>query len=130
MSAVSAEFSHAPANVAASSGQDPGRSPRQNPSQNDGPNRADRSEPPHGEQDADGGRRARPDAKRTPGTDFGPNELLVDELYQRYQADPGSVDRAWWNFFADYRPSYREKAAFELWPKMASFFDTHLKGKK
>ncbi len=33
-------------------------------------------------------------------------------------------------FFADYRPSYREKAAFELWPKMASFFDTHLKGKK
>src|SRR5215831_13035927 len=37
-------------------------------------------------------------------TDFGPNEWLVDELYQRYQADPGSVDRAWWNFFADYRP--------------------------
>ncbi|HXS66452.1 MAG TPA: multifunctional oxoglutarate decarboxylase/oxoglutarate dehydrogenase thiamine pyrophosphate-binding subunit/dihydrolipoyllysine-residue succinyltransferase subunit [Streptosporangiaceae bacterium] len=38
------------------------------------------------------------------GTDFGPNEWLVDELYQRYQKDPGSVDRAWWNFFADYRP--------------------------
>jgi 2-oxoglutarate decarboxylase len=37
-------------------------------------------------------------------TDFGPNEWLVDELYQRYQADPGSVDRAWWNFFADYHP--------------------------
>jgi 2-oxoglutarate decarboxylase len=36
--------------------------------------------------------------------DFGPNEWLVDELYQRYQADPGSVDRAWWNFFADYHP--------------------------
>jgi carboxymethylenebutenolidase len=30
-------------------------------------------------------------------------------------------------FFADYRPSYREAAAFELWPKMVSFFDTHLK---
>lgn len=30
-------------------------------------------------------------------------------------------------FFADYRPSYREKAAFELWPKMVSFFQTHLK---
>ncbi len=29
-------------------------------------------------------------------------------------------------FFADYRPSYREKAAFELWPKMVSFFKTHL----
>ena len=38
-------------------------------------------------------------------TDFGPNECLVDELYQRYQADPGSVDRAWWSFFADYHPA-------------------------
>src|SRR6516162_8471311 len=38
-------------------------------------------------------------------TDFGPNEWLVDELYQRYLADPGSVDRAWWSFFADYRPT-------------------------
>jgi multifunctional 2-oxoglutarate metabolism enzyme len=37
-------------------------------------------------------------------TDFGPNEWLVDELYQRYLADPGSVDMAWWNFFADYSP--------------------------
>jgi 2-oxoglutarate decarboxylase len=36
--------------------------------------------------------------------DFGPNQWLVDELYQRYQADPGSVDQAWWSFFADYRP--------------------------
>src|SRR5271169_3155752 len=36
--------------------------------------------------------------------DFGPNEWLVDELYQRYLDDPGSVDRAWWSFFADYRP--------------------------
>ena len=26
-------------------------------------------------------------------------------LYQRYLADPGSVDRAWWSFFADYQPS-------------------------
>jgi carboxymethylenebutenolidase len=30
-------------------------------------------------------------------------------------------------FFADYRPSYREAAAFELWPKMVSFFKNHLK---
>jgi carboxymethylenebutenolidase len=30
-------------------------------------------------------------------------------------------------FFADVRPDrYREKAAFELWPKMLSFFKTHL----
>src|SRR5262245_53660486 len=39
------------------------------------------------------------------GADFGANEWLVDELYQRYLADPGSVDRAWWSFFADYRPT-------------------------
>jgi carboxymethylenebutenolidase len=30
-------------------------------------------------------------------------------------------------FFADYRPSYREKSAFDLWPKMVAFFRTHLK---
>src|SRR5580692_3974142 len=36
--------------------------------------------------------------------DFGPNEWLVDELYERYLTDPGSVDKAWWSFFADYRP--------------------------
>jgi multifunctional 2-oxoglutarate metabolism enzyme len=35
--------------------------------------------------------------------DFGPNQWLVDEMYQRYLADPGSVDRAWWSFFADYQ---------------------------
>jgi 2-oxoglutarate dehydrogenase E1 component len=36
--------------------------------------------------------------------DFGANEWLVDELHQRYLADPASVDPAWWNFFADYHP--------------------------
>lgn len=35
---------------------------------------------------------------------FGPNEWLVDELYQQYLQDKNSVDRAWWEFFADYRP--------------------------
>ena len=29
-------------------------------------------------------------------------------------------------FFADYRPSYREAAAFDLWPKMVAFFREHL----
>src|SRR5213080_4124480 len=43
-------------------------------------------------------------AQPAAGPDFGPNEWLVDELYQRYLADPGSVDMAWWNFFADYQP--------------------------
>jgi 2-oxoglutarate decarboxylase len=38
-------------------------------------------------------------------TNFGANEWLVEELYQRYLADPGSVDRAWWSFSADYHPA-------------------------
>ena len=29
-------------------------------------------------------------------------------------------------FIADYRPSYREAAAFDLWPKMVAFFRQHL----
>jgi len=45
-----------------------------------------------------------PDHAAPGGADFGANEWLVDELYERYLADPGSVDRAWWSFFADYRP--------------------------
>ncbi|MDQ1538274.1 MAG: multifunctional 2-oxoglutarate metabolism enzyme, partial [Actinomycetota bacterium] len=35
---------------------------------------------------------------------FGPNEWLVDELYQQYLEDKNSVDEAWWEFFADYEP--------------------------
>ncbi|KNX36593.1 multifunctional oxoglutarate decarboxylase/oxoglutarate dehydrogenase thiamine pyrophosphate-binding subunit/dihydrolipoyllysine-residue succinyltransferase subunit [Luteipulveratus halotolerans] len=35
---------------------------------------------------------------------FGPNEWLVDELYQQYLNDKNSVDEAWWEFFADYQP--------------------------
>ena len=38
-------------------------------------------------------------------TGFGANEWLVDELYQAYLADKSSVDEAWWDFFADYKPS-------------------------
>ena len=36
---------------------------------------------------------------------FGPNEWLVDEIYQQYLADRESVDPAWWDFFADYTPA-------------------------
>ncbi|MGB4834597.1 MAG: hypothetical protein WBP28_00775, partial [Nostocoides sp.] len=35
---------------------------------------------------------------------FGPNEWIVDELYESYLVDRNSVDRAWWDFFATYRP--------------------------
>jgi 2-oxoglutarate decarboxylase len=43
-------------------------------------------------------------AGRNPAAAFGPNEWLVDEIYQQYLQDPNSVDRAWWDFFADYKP--------------------------
>ena len=35
-------------------------------------------------------------------SDFGPNEWLVEEMYQRFQEDPSAVDPAWHEFFADY----------------------------
>ncbi|MGJ6968693.1 multifunctional oxoglutarate decarboxylase/oxoglutarate dehydrogenase thiamine pyrophosphate-binding subunit/dihydrolipoyllysine-residue succinyltransferase subunit [Streptosporangium sp. G11] len=43
-------------------------------------------------------------SRTNPLAAFGQNEWLVDELYQKYLQDPESVDRAWWNFFADYSP--------------------------
>ncbi|MGN6613243.1 MAG: multifunctional oxoglutarate decarboxylase/oxoglutarate dehydrogenase thiamine pyrophosphate-binding subunit/dihydrolipoyllysine-residue succinyltransferase subunit, partial [Angustibacter sp.] len=43
-------------------------------------------------------------ASSDPMAAFGPNEWLVDELYQQYLKDRSSVDRAWWEFFEDYTP--------------------------
>ena len=39
-----------------------------------------------------------------PSNQFGPNDWLVDELYQQYLEDKRQVDPAWWDFFADYNP--------------------------
>ena len=39
-----------------------------------------------------------------PMATFGPNDWLVDELYQQYLTDKDSVDRARWAFFEDYSP--------------------------
>ena len=36
---------------------------------------------------------------------FGPNEWLVEEMYQRFLDDPSAVDPAWHDFFADYKPA-------------------------
>ncbi|WP_282595182.1 multifunctional oxoglutarate decarboxylase/oxoglutarate dehydrogenase thiamine pyrophosphate-binding subunit/dihydrolipoyllysine-residue succinyltransferase subunit [Naasia sp. SYSU D00057] len=36
--------------------------------------------------------------------EFGANEWLVDELYERYQADKNSVDRSWWPVLESYHP--------------------------
>ena len=35
-----------------------------------------------------------------PSPDFGTNQWLVEEMYDRYKADPGSVDPTWQAFFA------------------------------
>ena len=44
-------------------------------------------------------------ASSDPLTAFGPNEWLVDELFEQYKKDKNSVDKAWWEFFADYDPN-------------------------
>ena len=35
-------------------------------------------------------------------------------MYQRYLADPASVDAAWHEFFADYKPAVETSAAMPL----------------
>jgi 2-oxoglutarate decarboxylase len=42
-----------------------------------------------------------------PTAQFGTNEWLVEEMYQRFLDDPASVDPAWHDFFADYRSGSR-----------------------
>ena len=39
-----------------------------------------------------------------PPDQFGPNDWLVDELYQQFLQDRNSVDPAWWDFFAGFTP--------------------------
>ncbi|HTI27983.1 MAG TPA: 2-oxo acid dehydrogenase subunit E2, partial [Kutzneria sp.] len=41
---------------------------------------------------------------------FGPNEWLVEEMYDQFLADPSSVDPAWHDFFADYKATQRTAA--------------------
>ena len=61
-------------------------------------------------------------AQDNPLVGFGPNEWIVEDMYQRYLADPASVDPAWHDFFADYRPAgepVRTAAATVLPPRTA-----------
>ena len=39
------------------------------------------------------------------GGSFGSNEWLVDEMYERYLADPNSVEANWQEFFSGYKPA-------------------------
>ena len=44
-------------------------------------------------------------SQQSPLAGFGPNEWLVDEIYQQYLPDKDSVNPAWWEFFEDYSPA-------------------------
>jgi multifunctional 2-oxoglutarate metabolism enzyme len=44
-------------------------------------------------------------APRDPMATFGPNEWLVEEMYEKYKQDPNSVDQVWWDFFKDFAPA-------------------------
>ena len=46
-----------------------------------------------------------------PQADFGANEWLVDELYEKYQQDKNLVDKAWWSFFESYTPGAESASA-------------------
>ncbi len=55
-----------------------------------------------------------------PTSGFGPNEWLVEELHQQWLEDPGSVDPAWADLFADREPpttSTRQAAASDAGPQ-------------
>ena len=45
------------------------------------------------------------------GGSFGPNEWLVDEMFEKYLVDPNSVDAAWGEFFANYTPNANGSSA-------------------
>ena len=45
----------------------------------------------------------------SPASQFGPNEWLVEEMYDQFLADPSSVDAAWHEFFADFSPTQERK---------------------
>ncbi|WP_081911178.1 multifunctional oxoglutarate decarboxylase/oxoglutarate dehydrogenase thiamine pyrophosphate-binding subunit/dihydrolipoyllysine-residue succinyltransferase subunit [Amycolatopsis vancoresmycina] len=46
----------------------------------------------------------------SPASQFGPNEWLVEEMYDQFLADPSSVDAAWHDFFADFKPTQSAQA--------------------
>ena len=49
----------------------------------------------------------------SPASQFGPNEWLVEEMYDQFLADPSSVDAAWHDFFADYKPTQSAQSKSE-----------------
>ena len=52
--------------------------------------------------------------------DFGTNQWLVEEMYERFQEDPSSVDASWVTFFKNGAPAadqrHRAGQRPPLWP--------------
>src|SRR3954452_23524010 len=44
-------------------------------------------------------------AIESPAAAFGANSWLVEEMYEQYRSDPGSVSETWQEFFSDYKPA-------------------------
>ncbi len=64
--------------------------------------------------------------------DDNPSPAVLAQVEERLEAAGADVtlkvfDDAGHAFLADYRPSYREGPAHELWPQLISFFDEHLR---
>jgi carboxymethylenebutenolidase len=64
--------------------------------------------------------------------DQNPSPVDADELRRRLEqahktATVNVFAGAGHAFLADYRPTYREGPAFELWPQIVSFFETYLR---
>src|SRR5260221_11749189 len=107
MSAVSSESPRTSADLMAQANGRSGANEPSAPGGADDPRRPGVARGP-GETDQAGqaGRVAQPHAAAT-STDFGANQWLVDELYQRYLADPRPFDRALGEFFSDSHPRPR-----------------------
>ncbi len=45
------------------------------------------------------------------GSGFGANSWLVEEMYEQFRSDPGSVSETWREFFSDYKPAITPAAA-------------------
>jgi 2-oxoglutarate decarboxylase len=46
-----------------------------------------------------------PDREHPSSASFGPNAWLVDEMFEEFRRDPGSISESWREFFEGYRPA-------------------------
>ena len=55
------------------------------------------------------------------GPGFGANSWLVEEMYEQFRSDPGSVSETWREFFSDYKPSIAPVVAAPApWPTVTT----------